>query len=57
MPVTLYVSVFTSDFLYRLIANKYIQDDRAKTERDRVKWNALSEEIVGLKKKVGSDFP
>ncbi|KAL5507835.1 hypothetical protein ACEPAH_5453 [Sanghuangporus vaninii] len=26
-------------------------EDRMKQERDRVKWNALSEEIVGLKKK------
>ena len=31
----------------------FIQDERAKRERDRIKWNTLMEEITKHKSKVG----
>lgn len=34
------------------ILRVYFQDDKAKRERDRVKWHALNEEIANLKSQV-----
>ena len=38
---------------FSLLPVLYFQDERAKRERDRAKWNTLMEEIAKLKIQVG----